>query len=56
MKVRSQKLEARSVAVCRSVAALDKTEEALKASVKEISQFNLIQMKKNVQLGANKSL
>ncbi len=56
MKVRSQKLEARSVAVCRSVAALDKTEEALKASVKEISHFNLIQMKKNVQLGANKSL
>ena len=56
MKVRSQKLEARGNSVCRSVAALDAKEEALKASIKEISQFNLIKMKQPTQLSANKPL
>lgn len=56
MKARSQKLEVRANAVCRSVTALDVKEEALKASIKEMSSFNLIKMKTVVQLGANKSL
>lgn len=56
MKVRSQKLEVRANSVCRSIVALDAKEEALKASIKEVGQFNLIKMKRSVQLGANKSL
>ena len=50
MKVRSEKLEARGNSVCRSIAALDTDEEELKAAVKDISQFNLIQMKKVIQV------
>lgn len=55
MKLRSQKLEVQANSVCRSVAALDAKEEALKVSIKEISQFNLIKMKPAAQLSANKS-
>jgi Protein of unknown function (DUF2884) len=56
MKLRSQKLEVQAHSVCRSVAALDTKEEALKVSIKEISQFNLIKMKPAAQLSATKSL
>ena len=56
MKLRSEKLEARGNSVCRSVAALDTREEELKAAIKEISQFNLIQMKKVIHVGSTKSL
>jgi hypothetical protein len=56
MKLRSEKLEARGNSVCRSVAALDVKEEALKAAVKELSYFNLIQMKKVIHVGSSKSL
>ncbi len=55
MNARSAKLERQSNSVCRSVVALDVKEEALKASVKDISHFNLIKIKNN-QLSANKSL
>jgi hypothetical protein len=55
MKLRSQKLEVRGNSVCRSVAALDTKEEELKAAVKEISHVNLIQMKKVIHVGSNKS-
>ena len=56
MNLRSHKLETRANTVCRSVALLDTKEEELKASIKEISHFNLIQMKKSVPAGASKSL
>lgn len=56
MKLRSQRLEVQAHSVCRSVAALDTKEEALKVSIKEIGQFNLIKMKPAAQLSANKPL
>lgn len=56
MNARSAKLEKQGKSVCRSVAALDAKEEALRASIKEISHFNLILLKQATQLSANKSL
>lgn len=47
MKVRSEQLDKRSEAVCHSIVLLDAKEEALKVSIKEISQFNLILIKSN---------
>lgn len=46
MKERSTKLEKRSNLVCHSVSALDVKEEAFKQSIKEISFFNFITLKK----------
>lgn len=45
MKLRSDKMEKRGDAVCRSVLALDQKEEELKKSIKEINSFNLITLK-----------
>jgi hypothetical protein len=56
MNLRSQKLEMRANAVCRSVALLDTKEEELKESIKEVSHFNLITMKKSIPVSASKSL
>lgn len=45
MNVRAQKMEQRGNLVCSSVASLDRKEEELKQSIKEISSFNLIKLK-----------
>lgn len=45
MKVRSEKMEKHGDVVCHSVTALDRNEEELKQSIKEISSFNLIKLK-----------
>ena len=49
MKVRGEKMEKRGDAVCLSVLALDRKEEELKLSIKEVSAFNLIAIKKTQQ-------
>jgi hypothetical protein len=46
MKARSERLEKHGEIICSMVAALDVQEESLKKSVVEISDFNLIQLKK----------
>ena len=56
MNLRSAKLEALANAVCRSVALLDIKEEELKASIKEINHFNLIQMKQSMPVSGTKLL
>jgi hypothetical protein len=49
MNVRAEKMEKRGDAVCLSVLALDRKEEELKQSIKEVSGFNLIAFKKTQQ-------
>lgn len=50
MNVRAKKMEKRGDAVCLSVLALDRKEEELKQSIKEVSAFNLIAFKKTQQV------
>ena len=49
MTQRSEHLDKRGAAVCRSVTLLDAKEEALKKSVKEIGQFDLIFIKNTTE-------